>query len=72
MTGQKCIVNCPTCRKEVDYRQRARNPYFPFCSERCKLIDMGKWLEGKHKIEEPLTETASQPPEEAGQEEKES
>ncbi|QIW16464.1 DNA gyrase inhibitor [Pasteurellaceae bacterium RH1A] len=35
------IVNCPTCEKEVVWS--AQNPYRPFCSERCKLIDLGEW-----------------------------
>jgi endogenous inhibitor of DNA gyrase (YacG/DUF329 family) len=33
---------CPICKKDVV--PRAENPAFPFCSERCKLIDLGKWL----------------------------
>ena len=27
------------------------NKYFPFCSQRCKLIDLGKWLDGKYAID---------------------
>ena len=50
MSAQQFIVPCPTCSKAVDYRQRARNPYFPFCSERCKLIDLGKWVSGEYRI----------------------
>ncbi len=34
---------------------RSDLPFFPFCSERCKLIDLGKWVEEEHRIEEPLT-----------------
>jgi uncharacterized protein len=33
-------MKCPTCEKETQYEG---NPYRPFCSERCKLIDLGKW-----------------------------
>jgi len=29
-------------------------PYGPFCSHRCKLIDLGKWLSSEHVISEPL------------------
>ena len=29
---------------------------YPFCSERCKLVDLGKWLRGDYFIERPLTE----------------
>lgn len=35
-------LRCPTCRDEV--LPRADNPAFPFCSARCKEIDLGKWL----------------------------
>ena len=33
-------MRCPTCNKAVEF---AENPYRPFCSERCKTIDLGKW-----------------------------
>lgn len=32
------------------------NPFFPFCSERCKLADLHKWLSGEYAIEQPLSE----------------
>ncbi len=38
-------VKCPTCKKEVEWEG---NPYRPFCSERCKLIDLGKWLDEEY------------------------
>lgn len=45
---------CPICRKPVelpDNAHRAAAPQaFPFCSERCKLIDLGRWLDGKYQI----------------------
>lgn len=30
-------------------------PHFPFCSERCKLIDLGAWLDEEYRIEEPVS-----------------
>lgn len=42
---------CPTCRRRGEWLGGA---YAPFCSERCKLIDLGKWLNGEHVIAEPL------------------
>lgn len=42
------IVKCPTCRKPVEWSQE--NKYRPFCSSRCKLIDLGAWLEEKMVI----------------------
>ena len=45
-------MKCPTCKKEIeDPATGAEAPkYFPFCSERCKLIDLGRWLDGKYQI----------------------
>jgi endogenous inhibitor of DNA gyrase (YacG/DUF329 family) len=40
-------VKCPTCRRQIDW---ANSPYRPFCSERCRLIDLGAWLSEKHAI----------------------
>ena len=39
---------CPTCKQPV--AERAVNPAFPFCSERCRLLDLGQWLEGRYRI----------------------
>ncbi|MDY7032755.1 MAG: DNA gyrase inhibitor YacG [Thermodesulfobacteriota bacterium] len=36
-------MKCPRCGKETLWEQ---NPFRPFCSERCKLIDLGKWING--------------------------
>ena len=41
------IGSCPICKEKV---KKDPNPYFPFCSERCKLIDLGAWLGGEYKI----------------------
>ncbi len=41
-------VKCPICRKATVYSEE--NPFRPFCSERCKLIDLGEWAEGKYGI----------------------
>lgn len=42
-------VNCPTCKKPTEYS--TDNIYRPFCSERCKLIDLGEWASEGHRIE---------------------
>ena len=47
-------VKCPTCKRELDWRTA---PYRPFCSERCRLIDLGAWLSGKHAIPGESVET---------------
>ncbi|HET7921198.1 MAG TPA: DNA gyrase inhibitor YacG [Gammaproteobacteria bacterium] len=41
-------VNCPHCGKPVAWTQASA--FKPFCSERCKLIDLGDWLLEKHAI----------------------
>jgi endogenous inhibitor of DNA gyrase (YacG/DUF329 family) len=41
------MVRCPTCRTEVQWEG---NPHRPFCSERCRLIDLGAWAEGRYRI----------------------
>jgi len=40
-------VKCPQCGRMAPY---AGNPWRPFCSERCKLIDLGQWAEGGYAI----------------------
>jgi endogenous inhibitor of DNA gyrase (YacG/DUF329 family) len=42
---------CPTCRKHGDW---FAGRFAPFCSERCKLVDLGKWLNEEHRVESPL------------------
>jgi uncharacterized protein len=43
-------LTCPTCRKPVD----ATNEDLPFCSDRCRIIDLGKWASGDYKISTPI------------------
>jgi len=49
MTAMKKMVTtrCPVCKKEAGWKD---NPYRPFCSERCRLIDLGKWAAGEYRI----------------------
>lgn len=51
------VVACPQCGKEVVWDKEI-SPYRPFCSERCKLIDLGKWAEGGYSI--PLEEKSEE------------
>ncbi len=46
----KKAIRCPVCKKIITYR--LDNPNRPFCSERCRLIDLGKWLSEEHRIED--------------------
>lgn len=41
-------VPCPTCQKLTQYH--TSNPNRPFCSERCRLIDLGEWASEGHRI----------------------
>lgn len=41
-------ISCPTCKKPETWY--AGNPFKPFCSERCKLIDLGEWANESRKI----------------------
>jgi uncharacterized protein len=51
-------IRCPICKKEV-----ARDaPDFPFCSERCRILDLGNWASEKYKV--PSSEKPETPREE--------
>jgi len=53
MTRKRAIsLRCPTCRKIV----LRSDPEFPFCSERCRIIDLGKWASGAYVISAPLND----------------
>lgn len=41
-------VQCPTCRRSALWSED--NPYRPFCSERCRLIDLGEWASENRRI----------------------
>ncbi len=41
-------IRCPICKKYTTWEE---NPYRPFCSERCKLVDLGRWASAEYRIE---------------------
>lgn len=45
---QEITVNCPNCQTQVIWNSQQKNK--PFCSERCKLIDLGEWAAGEKAI----------------------
>ena len=47
-------LHCPTCKKPV----KSLDPDFPFCSDRCRLIDLGKWASGAYVISSPVQDTS--------------
>jgi uncharacterized protein len=57
MSEKKPLVPCPQCGKEVIFDSRI-NPFRPFCSERCKLIDLGQWANGAYSV--PVKDSAPQ------------
>ena len=42
------MKTCPGCNKDFDPNQNSEN--LPFCSERCRMVDLGAWLTEKHRI----------------------
>ncbi len=53
--GKTRSLRCPTCRKIVLFSE----PEFPFCSERCRTIDLGKWASGAYVISTPVNDPES-------------
>lgn len=41
---------CPTCGKRYDLAALDELPSFPFCNERCRLVDLGRWIDGTYAI----------------------
>jgi endogenous inhibitor of DNA gyrase (YacG/DUF329 family) len=55
MMAKRAIqLRCPTCKKGV----RNKDADFPFCSPRCRLIDLGKWASGEYVISSPVHDTS--------------
>jgi len=45
-------LRCPICKKNV----KTTDADFPFCSDRCRIIDLGKWASGAYVIASPVTD----------------
>ena len=45
-------LHCPICKKSV----KNTGPDFPFCSDRCRIIDLGKWASGQYVISSPVSD----------------
>jgi len=52
-------VRCPICGREFDPHQTNA---MPFCSQRCRLIDLGHWLDERYGLEREPDEDEDQPP----------
>ena len=51
-------MKCPTCGKQVEWEN---NSYRPFCSERCKLIDLGAWVNEQYSVPGESTTVPDEP-----------
>ena len=50
---RKVQLKCPTCKQKVSVGTED----FPFCSGRCRLIDLGKWASGTYVVASPIEDT---------------
>jgi hypothetical protein len=57
-------VTCPVCGARVPWS--ASSPYRPFCSERCKLIDLGQWASEGYRIPQSPSEPTDEPTDQEG------
>ena len=48
-------IKCPICSRVLE-GQAAELPYRPFCSERCRTVDLGNWLDAAYRINAPVEE----------------
>lgn len=55
------VVNCPSCGKQVEWKPE--NRFRPFCSERCKKIDLGAWANEEYRVSQnaPTDDEESSP-----------
>jgi uncharacterized protein len=47
-------VRCPICEKAMDTHGPKEWPDWPFCSKRCRMVDLGRWLGGEYRIHTPV------------------
>jgi uncharacterized protein len=64
MARKTVKLRCPICKKPV----KSADPDFPFCSDRCRLIDLGKWASGQYVISAPVTDAEESIQEDAPEE----
>lgn len=51
------LVKCPKCGKQVEFKG---NEFRPFCSERCKLLDFGRWADGDYALPAETSEMSDE------------
>lgn len=57
MTAKPRVVSCPRCGAPVPWT--GENRYRPFCSERCKMVDLGAWAQERYRV--PAAEENAEP-----------
>jgi len=53
MAATSMRQKCPTCGKVAESNPEGkvvRTEFFPFCSQRCRLVDLGEWLDGRYRM----------------------
>ena len=65
------LAKCPLCGKSIEFDTKKLPGNFPFCSDRCKLVDLGRWIDGDYAIPGPPapTQQTTTPSEEDDEEE---
>jgi endogenous inhibitor of DNA gyrase (YacG/DUF329 family) len=54
------VILCKVCRKAAE--PRSRNPSFPFCSDRCRRIDLGRWFGEEYRVPDRPADGDELPP----------
>lgn len=49
--GDAASITCPSCEAPVSVTEHAT---FPFCSKRCRLLDLDRWVSGKYVVSRPM------------------
>ena len=70
------LPSCPICKSELSASAATESRDFPFCSTRCREIDLLRWSDGKYAIVEPISadqlaekifeDELDEPPDDAG------
>jgi endogenous inhibitor of DNA gyrase (YacG/DUF329 family) len=45
---------CPICEQEFDHPESPAKSFFPFCSDRCRMVDLCRWSDGRYAVVEQL------------------
>jgi endogenous inhibitor of DNA gyrase (YacG/DUF329 family) len=54
---------CPICGKTFEIEKLDALPSFPFCSDRCRMVDLGRWIDGAYAIPGPAQSEPTAVPE---------